>query len=177
MANVYPVPLPTFASGQLLVATDMLKLTSALSFLLTNKPLYRAHSSIDYGMQNAQYTPILFDTIDADTDGGRFGTGSGLDRYVCRTQGWYQVNASVASPAGTVGTRSVTAQVNGTGMFGGSAIAPSSTQYTMVSVSTLVHLNLNDYLQLVFFQDSGAFFNMYGSSYGTQISVYYVAPG
>lgn len=149
-------PVPTFVTNETLTSADVNKLAAALNFALTNRPLYRGHCLNSQAIGTSQYSVLAIDTTEVDTDGGRVGTGSGSERYVCRTPGWYTVSATVSYQSNSTGGRFAVIWVNGLPIPGGfTSVSNAGGDNCGVTLTTLIHMNANDYLQLVAYQDSG----------------------
>lgn len=151
--------IPTFTTNENLLSSDMNKIAAALQFLLYNKPLCKAHSTIIQTLTSQVTTVINLDTTDVDTDGGRNGVGSNTDRYVARTRGWYMVAATVGYAAPAAGSRFAIIMVNGVEQNGYSSAYTTGAVNAGINVSGLVRLNVGDYLQIAGFQDSGGSIN------------------
>lgn len=152
-------PIPTFTTSEVLVSSDMNKIATALSFLLTNRPLAKAHQTVAQTFVNVTAAFITFDTVDIDTDAGFTGTGSGTDRYVCRTTGWYAVKATVSYATNNTGARLAVVLVNGVQQNSSTTEQAVSTAVTTATVSELIKMNAGDYLQVQGYQDSGVSIN------------------
>ena len=138
----------------------MQKLVVALNFSLYNRPLFRGHCVISQAIGTGILSVLSIDTTDVDTDGGRSGVGSGNDRYVCRTQGWYTISATVSYQGNGTGARFAVIYVNGVTVNGGFTSSFNTLSDNCgVTLTGLFHLNVNDYVQLVAYQDSGATFS------------------
>jgi hypothetical protein len=151
--------IPTFTAGQVLTAAQLTQLATALNFALYTRPLCKLHATIPQAIGTGVLSVLSIDATDVDTDGGRSGPGSALDRYVCRTQGWYSVSATVSYAGNGTGSRFAVFHVNGQPQNGFSSNFNALADNSGVTLSGLVHLNVGDYLQVAGFQDSGATIN------------------
>ena len=151
--------IPTFHDGPPAVtATQLNALGQALTFQLYNRPLakYRQSTtttSVPTG--NSAWTTIAFDVTDVDTDGGRSGSGAFTDRYVCRTQGWYTVHATLAFAANNTGDRLMRFLVNASAQYGVIAQPTALTGFSSVAMSKNIHMNVGDTFQVQGIQTSG----------------------
>lgn len=106
-------------------------------------------------LQTGAYTVITFDVTTLDRDGGH--STADNSRYICRTAGWYQANAHVVFAINNVGGRYVRFSVNGAALnasvSGGATVTTGL--YAPAASSKLMYLNVNDYVQVQGFQDSG----------------------
>jgi hypothetical protein len=158
MAGVPPVP--SFTTSEVLTSADVNKLATALNFALYNRPLCKAHATTAQAIGSSAYSVVNLQSTDVDTDGGRTGAGSGVDRYVCRTQGWYTVSVTVSYAPNATGSRYAIIAVNNAYQNGFAATAtPATAVNAGVTLSGLVHMNVGDYLQVVGYQDSGVTLN------------------
>jgi hypothetical protein len=151
--------IPTFTAGQIVTAAQLNQLGAALGFALNSRPVCKAHQTAAQSIPHVANPAITFNVTDVDTDLGRSGTGSGTDRYVCRTQGWYLVAATVSYVTNTTGARLAVIAVNGAFQNGYAGMPNAGSTNSGVSVSGLVHMNVNDYLQILAYQDSGVAVN------------------
>jgi hypothetical protein len=174
--------VPNFTTNEVATSSDIEKIVTALNFALYNRPLFKGHATVAQAIGTGSLSTLAIDTTDVDTDGGRTGAGSATDRYVCRTQGWYTVSVTVSYQTNGTGTgsRFSVIAVNGVPQNGfATAAAPPTAVNCGVTLSGLVHMNVNDYLQVQGFQDSGATVNtaVAPAYQGTSISLQFELAG
>ncbi len=104
-------------------------------------------------------TALLFASEDIDDDSGH-STVTNTSRWTSVSAGWYLCSGVVFHGGSTAGTsRTCEIAVNGTTASGGSASSgprPGGTgSFSQASPTTLVHLNVSDYVELRIFQNSG----------------------
>jgi hypothetical protein len=124
-------------------------------------------------------SPIQFVAEDFDIGNmhatGDCNTGS---RVVAPRSGIYQVSAGVVWPSGAGGTtRTLAVRVNGTASreYAASRV-PSSASAARQSVSTLIFLNLNDFVQAVVTQDSGTTITIDEAPEASHLAMHWVGP-
>lgn len=147
-------PIPTFTTSEVLTSSDMQEISTALNFTTYNRPVAKAHAAAAITLPSGSLYNVNFEVVDKDTDGGFTGTGSSTSKYVCRTQGTYLIAATVGYAPGT-GNRFAVINVNGVAQNGYSSAYTAGGVNVGVNVSGLVHMNVNDYLQISAYQDSG----------------------
>lgn len=102
-------------------------------------------------------TLLTLDTEIVDTDGGH-STVTNTSRYTAQTAGFYYVSGSVCFNAtSSSGSRTLNIFLNGAGITGaGIQAAPSPANGASVFTSTLVQMNVGDYVELACWQNSGS---------------------
>lgn len=164
--------IPTFVAGQIVTAAQLNALAAALNFDLYTRPTCKFSATTSQSIPNSVFTVLTFAATAVDTDGGRTGAGSGTDRYVCRTAGWYSVSATMSYLVNTAGARGGAILVNGTPQNGYACYSNAVNDYTAVGLSGLVHMNVGDYLQVQALQSSGgALSTVPGTFQGCSVSL------
>ncbi|WP_405149425.1 hypothetical protein OG589_14475 [Sphaerisporangium sp. NBC_01403] len=142
--------------GELLTAAKLnTDLRDGLNVLLT-PPLAILRSTTLQNMTNGADTVLNWALEDLDTDNGH-STVTNTSRYTAQTAGYYLLNANVtfASSGAVTGTRRGSFRKNGTTMFSRVRQVPSVSAYTGVVVVARVFLAVNDYVEVIGWQDSG----------------------
>jgi hypothetical protein len=121
-----------------------------------------------------QFVAEEFDTANMHLT-GNCSTGS---RVVAPRSGIYQVSAGVVWPSGTGGTtRTLAVRVNAAASREyASSRVPPSTSAARQSVSTLIALNLNDFVEAVVTQDSGSPITVDESPEASHLAMHWVGP-
>lgn len=152
----------------------------ALAFLLT-PPQAHVYHSADRTLTTATWTLAIFDSETADTD-AMHSTSSNTSRLVCKTAGTYLVAAQVYFAPNATGGRGVNITKNGAGtrsstspiVSDGFSAGVNNTNQ-LVSVTALVSLAVNDYVELFVYQSSGGNLNYIGGTQGTKFSARWVS--
>ena len=122
---------------------------------------FKAYSSTAQSIASSTSSTVLtLDTEVVDSDNGH-STVTNTSRYTCQTAGLYYVSGSVCFNATNAnGSRTLNIFVNGAGQVGaGVQAAPSPANGASVFSSTLVQLNVGDYVELACWQNSGSSIN------------------
>lgn len=119
-----------------------------------------ASASGTQSLANATATAIALDTTDTDTDpsgNAQHSTSVNTSRLTCKTAGWYTVGGGMTFASNATGFRWAYLMKNGTTYLENSGFqAPTGTGVSaLVSLTTLVYLAVNDYVELYAYQDSG----------------------
>ena len=136
-----------------------------INFLLA-PPIAELRQTVAQSLTNATFTAITFDTEDVDKDvsgAGGHSTSVNTSRFTAVYPGWYQVSGGVGFANNLTNVRITHIRVNGTTLNGSRQLmtaANSGINATMVPVRTKhVFLNVNDYVEVWAFQDSGGALN------------------
>jgi len=144
-----PLPVePTFTAGVVATAAQLNQAVAISDFLLRTKPMAKMRQvTATTPLPANTYTPVVFDAVDVDTDGGLSHTAPN-DRYICRTTGWYTIhaNASIAYVANADFSLQFT--VNGVIQQGITTTHACTILPTSLPLSKNIHLNVNDYFQI-----------------------------
>jgi len=119
-----------------------------------------------------QYELALFDTAEMFDE-------EAPEKVVAPIDGIYQVNATVNWDANPDGIRRIWLQKNGTGIWAADSRVPLPSAITSQTVSTLIHLNEEDYVKAFVYQDRGGELGVYSSSSTiglVALSMVWVAP-
>ena len=160
MANL-PVPFPvTEAPGQLITgALWNTQIRDSLNFLL-NPPVAVIQATGAQSIPNNAYTAITLGSTVVDSYGGFNAANSS---YKAPVSGFYLCTGAIPYVSNTTGTRNCMMKVNGsTNPANGTLIAAAAVgggTRTMTTVTDLVYLNTNDYVQLYGAQSSGGALN------------------
>lgn len=144
----------------------------ALNDWFLNRPMYRGVGNLNQSIPNASWTAIQFGLDLIDTDGGHTIGGSNT-RYTCQVAGWYWVKGCAAfNPTGTgnVAARLDTGlAVNGGLIVGASQFLTKGNQVNAAqSASSLIFLNVGDYVEVWVRQWTGIAENLDPNSFGTE---------
>jgi hypothetical protein len=155
-----PARVATVTAGGVARSSDFNN-TSALGNLsIYDRPIGKAHQTTSTAIANVTLVPTVLDATDIDSDGMRTGAGSATDRFVVRTAGWYQVAGGVSFAPNATGNRYVSVFVNGTPANVNAAyLAANANNPTIVNLTGLLRLAVNDYVQLSAYQASGGSLN------------------
>lgn len=149
------VPIPrTFQAGELETAAFLNSLTSVCNFLLnTPKARIASNAATSY----ASGTDILqaFQVVSYDTD-GMSNLGSANDRLTVKTAGKYLVIGTLNWSTNGTNGRNNQIFVNGANVAGNCVEARGGSQDTIAQVFYTGQFNVNDYIQLDGWQDSGS---------------------
>jgi hypothetical protein len=154
----------TFTAGELETAAYLNSSVSAVGNFLLGKPVFSAYSTATTALSaTATLLPLANETIDRDNG---HSTVTNTDRYTSQTAGWYFVSGAIglagnaAATTDILRTRSLT--INNNGSAGGGAVGVgrliSSTASVTVTaeISTLMYLNVGDYISLQAYCGTGA---------------------
>lgn len=153
------VPLPhQFTVGEVVTADNINTYYSGITFL-ENPPLCVAYANAVQSIPNNTWTSLLFGANKVDTYNGHSVT-TNTSRYVAQVAGWYIVSGvAVLGSSGTnVASRLA---VNGTVVLAtantGGALAAAS--LATAACDLPVFLNVNDYVEVQMYQNSGGAVN------------------
>lgn len=159
MGNI-PV-LPTFTAGQVLTASDLNSLNSALNFWASPPRVLVYKSTTQSITSGTSSTLVTWDTEQFDTD-LMHDNATNNSRLICKTPGYYAISAAVAYGANTSGNRTAQVRLNAAGSnSGGTALydlgiaPPSGAQGTVIIPSFTYALAQDDYIELFSSQNSG----------------------
>lgn len=157
------VPLPhQFAVGEAVTSTNINTYYSGILFL-ENPPLFKATTTVSVSIPNNAFTPMTWNNNVVDTYNGH-STVTNPSRYVAQVAGWYHVTGAIQWANNTTGIRDVIFSVNGT--LVGEAFNGGWTGWNGSGLSCgltgapgPLFLNVNDYVELQVFQNSGGALN------------------
>ncbi|MGD0856546.1 MAG: hypothetical protein ABSA18_12180 [Dehalococcoidia bacterium] len=121
----------------------------------------RVTHSVSQSIATATVTVVAFDTERWDTD-IIHDNSTNSTRLTCKTAGIYLIISNIAFAANATGRRSVYLKLNGTTWIGiiGLPAVPDGSTSTLIQVSTLYQLAVNDYVEVYCYQNSGASLNV-----------------
>jgi hypothetical protein len=122
-------------------------------------PAVRVYHNTSPTVLTATHTALPFNSERFDTAGGAASTQhdnvTNNSRLTCRYAGKYQIGAGVEFGTSTAGLfRIVQLRLNGATMIAREVVAPS--QNTNLTPVTIYDLAVNDYVEVVVYQDSGS---------------------
>jgi hypothetical protein len=157
MAYVSP---PTKTSGDGFTAAEFNQNVRDNVEFLHAPPRCAVSLSANVSVPNNTDTDVLFNVEDYDTD-AMHSLSANLDRVVAKTAGLYLVSAGIEFAANDAGARQVQIKVNN-----GDAVAIANTPSDLnnvvvrMSVAAQVLLDVNDFVTLRVFQNSGGALNL-----------------
>lgn len=143
----------------------------------TTQPSVRVYRSTAQSIASGTATSLIFDTARYDVGPSpHWSAGTNPDRLTCQVAGIYVISAALRFGAASGGAnRFVWIDLNGGSSNGGittggqTGIAWANTGGPQLSASTVVKLNVGDYVRCVVYQDSGAALNLLNST-GTDMT-------
>lgn len=163
MTNL-PVPNPAVpTAGQLITNAWFTANVSQPLQYLSQPPIALMYKSADMAALTSSWGFIGLDTVTIDTYGGHSGTHT--SQYVAQVAGYYLVNYAVtAETSGGSGSSTFAAglRINGTGttapnVIGSESIASmTGGNFGVITGTSIVHLNVNDYIEIVAESTSGS---------------------
>lgn len=119
----------------------------------------RVFNSTTISVSNNTDTTLTFDSERWDTD-GIHSTSSNTGRLTCVNRGKYLITGSVMFASNATGLRELYIYLNGTTGIAIQKIPAVSGTDSAVNISTVYDLAVNDYVELVAFQNSGGSLNV-----------------
>ena len=122
-------------------------------------PSARVYNDADIAVANNSNVTLTFNKERWDTD-TIHDTSTNTGRLTCKTAGIYHIYASVAFASNATGYRYINIRLNGSTMIatlGHTEVAASNEN---MSISTEYSLAVNDYVELVVYQNSGGALNV-----------------
>lgn len=162
------MPVPSthdFADG-LATSTEMNSyVRDPIQFLLA-PPIANLRQTAAQSLTTAVVTALTFNTEDVDSAGGHDNVTNN-SRYSANYAGWYQVSCGAAFSANATGQRFVQLKVNGSDANGtGAEInATAALNCLVAGRTTLIYLNVSDYVEAYAFQNSGGNLNTAVTTY------------
>jgi hypothetical protein len=151
-----------FTAGEVETGAYLNSAVTNLGNFMLGKPIFQAYQSTVQSIANGTFTPITFTSETIDRDNGH-STVTNTSRFTAQTAGWYFISGKVAYAANVSGQRLANWNVNGAQV--------SMTRYAPITIASipsfaladnrLVYLNVNDYLELIGYQDSGVALNTF----------------
>lgn len=155
MANL-PVPTPrTFTASEVEVAAYFNAIRDALLFLL-NPPICVVYQTTAQTLVSGTASVVSMDTTQVDTYGGHSNVTTN-QLYTAQVAGWYLVVGTVQFGNTAGGDRTISIQVNGTGVtWNGMAVPSASVNvFPTVTCAAFVQLPAGSTVNLSAFQNSG----------------------
>lgn len=122
----------------------------------------RATKGSNQSINDSTWTSITFDTESFDTN-TIHDTSSNTSRLTCKVAGKYIVTGCAGFDTNTTGMRAVRLLVNGGTSYNQQRQAPIASFETYASVSDIIDMAVNDYVELQGFQSSGGALNVMGA--------------
>lgn len=158
MANLaVPTPASETAGNLITGALWNANVYNGLTYLL-NPPIYYAVQNTSQNISNTTNTAITFDTEIYDTYAGH-NNSTNNTRYTAQVAGYYLMSGCVAYAANANGVRLAKLRLNGTDIKGSAVelYASNSSNLTTVATCTIIQfMNVNDYVEVATWQNSGA---------------------
>jgi hypothetical protein len=151
--------------------------TAALSLSQLVIPAVRVYHSANQVITNNTFAALAFNTERFDTD-VIHDTSTNNSRLTCKTAGKYQITGHALFAANATGYRQIAIRLGGATYLAAQGI-PSigASDDHNLSVTTLYSLAVNDYVELMAFQTSGAGLNVLASgNFSPEFGMAWVAP-
>ena len=135
------------------------------------------YNNANITLTSGQWTYLTFNSEWWDTN-SIHDTGSNTGRLVCKTPGLYVVITNVTVAANATGVRalSITYNVGRVQVAVQSDLSPKSTDNSYLSVSVIMTLALNDYVEVSVYQNSGGNLNaVYANAYSPSFQMIRIA--
>lgn len=133
---------------------------------VSQAPAVRVFHSANQSLTSATLTALAFDSERFDQAGGaastQHDTVTNNSRLTCRYAGVYQISGTISFAFNATGVRLARIRVNGTTTVASIQVqaVTSGSNTTDIMISTLYSLAVNDYVELLGFQDSGGALNV-----------------
>jgi hypothetical protein len=111
-------------------------------------------NSSSFSIPDSTQTPIAFDAMEFDTSS--YWSFSLPTKFTIPAAGYYAVSGSVRLDTASAGSATVSFIKNGSGNWAGNTIINSSSDRSVVSISTVMHFSTGNTVELAVLQDSGA---------------------
>lgn len=159
-------PITTRSTGFLITASAWNELVDAINFIWSGAPTVKVYNSANISVPNNTETALTFDTELWDTD-GMHDTVSQTERLTCVTAGKYYIHACVEFAAGNTGYRLLSIRLNGSTYLARIKVqAATSSQPTILALSTEADLVAADYVELTAWHTQGSAINaVYAAAY------------
>ena len=123
----------------------------------------RVYNSANISISNATLTAITFDSERYDTD-NIHSTSSNTSRLTANRAGKYIISGGMAYASNSTGQRFIAVRVNGATYIDVHEVLNIGANNHSVSISTIYHLNVGDYVELIAYQTSGGALNVLTSA-------------
>ena len=130
-----------------------------------NPPYAQIGRSTDQSIPNSTLTAVLWTTEVSDSHAGH-STVTNTSRYTATVAGLYEVSCSLPWDPNATGVREMFFRINNTTSYAGDRSQASTVATIMTAASRLLRLAVNDYVEIVTWQNSGGALNI-SSSYLT----------
>ena len=128
------------------------------------------YPSSSQSITSGAVTKVLFDTLNFGDTHSAFNFTT--DRYVAPVSGWYSINATVAFPVNSNGSRVVGYRINASFVRWMSGTQSPTGDFGRIGGSALVYLNTNDYVELFTYQNSGVSLAIFTGPDNTTFSIH-----
>jgi len=157
------VPQPPVATTGVYTSSQISALVAAVNFAL-NPPTAELRQVAVQAIANSTYTSLAFDAFDVDKNpSGTPGHSNSVNntRYTAQYTGWHLVGGAVEFALNTTGQRGLRWTVNGISINASDVFVQATTggQVAVPARAKRIFLNVNDYLELQCFQNSGGSLN------------------
>jgi hypothetical protein len=123
----------------------------------------RVYGSANIAVGNNSFDELPFNSERYDTD-SYHSTTLNTSRLTIPAAGKYRITGHVAFASNTTGVRGLQIQLNGTTVIASNFVNPVTGASTDIGVTTEYQLALNDYVELVAYQDTGGALNVVAAS-------------
>lgn len=176
------VPSPyTPTAGDDATQARVLTWADAANYLLGNatsggskRPLVRLEQATPQSIPNNTETAVLFDTESVDYDNGH-STVTNTSRYTAATAGWVVVMGGVTWASNATGVRHATVRSNGTTVRAKEIRTATNGDFTIMTISALVFLNVGDYIEITCLQTSGGALSITNNFVGSWMALYWLS--
>lgn len=176
------VPTPPLWSPGVLSTSQLNQLSAAVNFLL-RPPIAKLRQTVAQTLTTGVGSAVTFTTesVDTDVDGtGGHDTSVNTSRYTARYPGWYGVAAGVSFIGNATGIRLVRFAVNGVADDASDSLlinAGAGNTQRQPSRTTIVYLDIGDYVETIATQTSGGNLNTVATAGGEQshMSIWYLS--
>jgi hypothetical protein len=155
------MPMPALPAGHIPTAAELEQITDQVD-LLSDPPRAQLRQTVAQAIGSGAFTALTFDSEDYDNRNGH-STSSNTSRYTCQVAGWYRLTGKIAFAGNTTGRRASKWQKNGSDISASqvAAIATSASDVEHPAATIEVLLAVNDYVELLAFQESGGSLNTF----------------
>jgi hypothetical protein len=164
-------------TGNLLSAQVWNNGVKALNDFLSNKPTFKAVSTLGQSVSNNTWTVVQYNQGRLDTDGGHTSIGNN-GRYTCQVAGMYWVKGSAGWAVNVAPTCRIDTAIakNGSTWSGSGAFQERQTSnFAHFSTSGLVRMNVGDYVEIWVRQSSGSTLSLDNSTLYADFTVAWIA--
>lgn len=123
----------------------------------------RVYHSANQSILNNTLTALAFDSERVDTD-TIHDTATNNSRLTCKTAGVYSISGTAEYANNVTGNRELAVRLNGTTYIAAIKYPAATLLTSLVVIETKYALVVNDYVELIAFQDSGGALNVTASA-------------